>query len=141
MTPVAFDMFLSQLLADCQCVLESKGADYASKADRLDNFKQAANDVGLAPLEVWSVYFLKHIAAIKAYLRDGEVQSEPIRQRFIDAINYLILGLALIEEKQAPDVQSKLPEVNLATKPDVAFQEAGRRAEFEKSRGIRPQGL
>ena len=61
-------------------------------------FKQGAIRIGLTPLQVWAIYFYKHIAAIETYVKNGSVSSEPIEGRIADAINYLILLRALIEE-------------------------------------------
>lgn len=81
----------------------TKGNDYAGDDDALNNFKTAALRVGLEPTQVWGVYFLKHIAAIETFIKDGNVKSEPIEGRVQDAILYLFLLLGLIVEKeQAP---------------------------------------
>ena len=67
--------------------------------DVLHNFKEVAVRLGLKPIEVWGVYFLKHIDAITSYVKDQEIpQAEPIETRFADALNYLKLGLAIIYE-------------------------------------------
>ncbi len=97
-------------------LLISKGAEYASDTDRLANFKLNAERLGLSPLQVWAVYAFKHVDAIQSYSQKihaspdipvpvkmravDRVLSEPIEGRFHDLINYMILGLALLEEMQ-----------------------------------------
>ena len=83
-------------------LLKLKGADYTGgNEDRLNNFKESARALNLTDLEVWAVYFLKHIAAITTYVKDGKVQSENIKGRIDDAINYLYLLEGLIDDKRA----------------------------------------
>ena len=83
-------------------LLELKGADYTGgNADRLHNFKDNAKILDIDPETVWAVYFMKHIAAIMTYVKDGKVQSENITGRIDDAINYLYLLEGLIEDKRA----------------------------------------
>lgn len=100
-------------------LLIRKGAEYASDLDRLDNFKKNAALLGLSPLQVWSVYAFKHVDAVQSYMRkihDNSLDhagtgtlranifsvdnslSEPIEGRFHDIINYMYLGLALLED-------------------------------------------
>ena len=100
-------------------LLIRKGAEYASDLDRLDNFKKNAALLGLTPLQVWSVYAFKHVDAVQSYMRkihdkslnhagNGTLRdnsfsvdnklSEPIDGRFHDIINYMYLGLALLED-------------------------------------------
>jgi len=48
-------------------------------------------------MEVWAVYFNKHVDAINTYVSTKQ-ESEPIESRFADIINYCVLGLGLITE-------------------------------------------
>lgn len=76
----------------------TKGHDYAGDEDALSNFKDQAVDAGVTPVQVWSIFFGKHLAAIKTFVREGDVQSEPIEGRILDAILYLYLLMGLVEE-------------------------------------------
>ena len=81
-------------------LLLRKGADYTRHdVDRLSNFKRNATSIGLTSLQVWAVYFNKHIDAIMAYVKTGKAESEAITGRIDDAINYLYLLEGLIEEE------------------------------------------
>jgi hypothetical protein len=66
--------------------------------DVLTNFKRIAERLKINPLKVWAVYFNKHVDAINTY-SDSGLEAEPIDTRFADALNYLYLGYALIEEQ------------------------------------------
>lgn len=81
-----------------------KGHDYAGEDDALSNFKESARAVDVSPLVIWFVYFDKHMSAIRTFIREGAVQSEPIEGRIQDAILYLYLLMGLVEEMQNVDL-------------------------------------
>lgn len=91
-----------RLLEDCLKMMASKRPGYTVGAsDHLANFKRVAERSNLTPQQVWLVYFLKHIDAIQSIMAKPELpMSEPARGRFIDAINYLLLGWDLWEGAQ-----------------------------------------
>jgi hypothetical protein len=82
----------------CREILDKKGASYAGKSDKLANFKRIAERLGVSPLVVWSVYFMKHVDAILQYVKDGVQSPEGIAENFKDARNYIDLGYALGKE-------------------------------------------
>lgn len=77
----------------------SKGEEYSNSADQLANFKRQAADLGLTPEQVNVVFLNKHLDAIKSYVRTGRTLSEDIMGRIDDAILYLMLLSAIIEER------------------------------------------
>ncbi len=97
------DADLDGLLEQCFKVFKVKGDDYTiGNADRLHNFRTNAEFVGLDMMQVWSVFFYKHLAAIFSYVKTaGKSQSEPIEERILDAINYLLLFYKMVKERQA----------------------------------------
>lgn len=100
-----FDKLLAETLESCKDLMVSKGGEYAHGDDRLDNFKRNAVLLGLTPEEVLSIYLGKHMDAIHTYVKDirlgrDRVRGESILGRFDDAINYLILGKALVVERE-----------------------------------------
>jgi len=95
------DPKLFNLLNDCIKILDVKGNDYtvgAGDKDRLFNFRSAAQQIGGSMLQVWYVYFYKHLTSVQRYVKDGKVESEPIRERIKDLINYLYLLTLIIDE-------------------------------------------
>jgi hypothetical protein len=95
--------FASAVMA-CWKIYDHKGADYTrgkGDLDRTDNFKMAADNNGITPLQAWGVYFYKHISAVWRFLKDGKVESEPIEGRVHDVINYSILLLLLVKEMRS----------------------------------------
>lgn len=108
------DEFLAHvesLLTGAREIMEAKGAEYANDDDRCENFKIAAELLGVDPLTVWAVYFFKHISSIMTFVKVGGDEtklSEPIEGRFQDAINYLVLGSALIcDRRREPQPSAK----------------------------------
>lgn len=78
----------------------TKGKKYTVGAnDRLKNFKDLMPRV--SPLQVWDVFFSKHLAAIRYYLATRENIGEDICDTHIhDAIMYLFLLEGLIKESR-----------------------------------------
>lgn len=100
MTQEEFTNIVNKIFQDSKALLATKGNDYTDGEDRLSNFKNNASKLGLTTMQVWGVYFLKHIDAITKYCATNKLESEPIDSRFLDAINYLILGYALMKESR-----------------------------------------
>lgn len=99
------------VFARCLELTEKKGNDYSKgNQDVLKIFKESADEFGVS-LFVGIGYFLKkHINAVYHYCKTGgQSESEPIRERVVDAINYLTFILAAIEEEEANKEQKKAP--------------------------------
>jgi hypothetical protein len=109
------DADFDDLFNRCREVLKVKGSDYTSgkgtpgsnRADRLANFYTAARAFGINinVFTVWWVYFFKHLSAIVTFIQVGKVESEPIKERIVDAINYLGLLHKLILHEQEQEKQ------------------------------------
>ena len=105
-TAADYKSVLDDIWDKIQALQVIKGGEYAKDLDRLDNFRSAATALDLPMETIWLIYFNKHIDAIKTYVRDVQhgnadrPRSEPIEGRFLDAIVYLTLGLAILDEKK-----------------------------------------
>ena len=96
----------------CWEIYNRKGRDYTiDQADenRLYNFYEVAELTGQTPMQVWSVYFLKHVFAVMAFAKTGKVESEGIDGRLYDIINYAILGKQIVD-KEAEIAEAKRKE-------------------------------
>lgn len=89
------------LLKEAISISDAKGEDYRiGSSDAHENFKAVDKRLGQDAMDVLAVYMLKHQDAITNYIKTkGQSESEPIRQRIIDNINYLVLLGGLIEER------------------------------------------
>jgi len=95
-------------------ILEQKGSDYGKKNNINSSFIEVAKDINRKDIDkydVWQVFFNKHLIAIRTWLEDRSVQSEPIDARIGDAINYLFILWSmlkddnLLEQKQKPEIE------------------------------------
>ena len=90
-------------------IMNAKQPEYTNKSiDVLHNFKSTAESIGITPMEVWAVFFYKHIQAILSHAGDPHMhQAESIDSRYADALNYLFLGFAmLVEDSSKKDIIS-----------------------------------
>lgn len=92
-----------ELFIECKKVLKDKGADYSGDGDVHDNFIRNGQRLGLTKYQVWALYFNKHVDAINNSIKRSptypQVESEPLRGRVVDAINYLVRLESMIYEE------------------------------------------
>lgn len=97
------DADIDDMLRKCIKTLETKGNDYtqgAGDADRLKNFVDGGEQFDLPPEKVLGVYLWKHLCAVMRYIKEGQVESEPIESRIMDVINYMLLLHKMVKEKE-----------------------------------------
>lgn len=126
MTFEQFDSLQAALHVNIVSMTSTKGHEYANSDDRLANFKEVAAEIGITPEQVLLVYLKKHMRSVDAYCKNGKVFSEPIKGRIIDAILYLELLAALIEDRQMSDMSvfpENVGEIKRYTKETEAIYE------------------
>ena len=108
MNQEVFDKLRAVLHASATTIASDKRPGYTQgNEDVLHNFKAAATMAGTTPLQAWSVYFWKHVAAILSYAKDPTMaQAEPMLGRISDARNYLDLFYGLVEDQKSPPTHS-----------------------------------
>ena len=109
MTKKEYQETRKYILNKAQDIMDAKQPEYTNKSiDVLNNFKSTAESIGITPMEVWAVFFNKHIQAILSHAGDSSMhQAEPIDSRYADALNYLFLGFAmLVEDSNKKDIIS-----------------------------------
>lgn len=106
-------------------LIDTKGREYTGGAeqgndlDTLANFKRVAERTGLNALQVWGVYFLKHVDAIGTYLQDPTREtSEPITGRIDDARTYLGLLECLLVDLDPVEQRNSKPPYQLLVKAE-----------------------
>lgn len=106
-------------------LIDTKGREYTGGAeqgndlDTLANFKRVAERTGLNALQVWGVYFLKHVDAIGTYLQDPTREtSEPITGRIDDARTYLGLLECLLVDLDPVEQRNAKPPYQLLVKAE-----------------------
>src|ERR1035437_535677 len=104
MTHEEFDKYQNELLNKVVGMGVTKGKEYSNSESRFANFDRLAVELGLTNIQVAWVYTKKHLDGIASYCRTGQILSEPIGGRIVDAIVYLTLIAGMIEEdKSASD--------------------------------------
>jgi hypothetical protein len=98
MTNKEFDNLLTEQIEMCRNITATKGVDYSGDDDRLKNFKDAGEQVGISPERALGVYLIKHIDSIKTWLKRGELKGESVEFKIDDAIMYLLLLKGMIRE-------------------------------------------
>ncbi len=90
---------LNEFFDECKAILISKGKDYNPTNIAFDDLNEAAKDIDRGPIQVLWVYMSKHISAIRSFVRKGNVASEPIRSRLMDAANYCAM-MAVLQDSE-----------------------------------------
>ena len=76
--------------------------EYAhSEENVFANFERVGKAIDVSPDKTLMVYLLKHIDGITAYISGHKSQREDVRGRIKDAIVYLMLLWAMIEQKES----------------------------------------
>lgn len=96
-----FISLIEETMANVMQLTATKGEEYSRDDDQLANFKRAAKEAMISPNQAWVVFFNKHIDSIKTHAANPLVQmSEPINGRIDDAILYLLLYKAIVEDQK-----------------------------------------
>lgn len=108
MNPLQFDNLIQHFRELEDQILNYKRGEYAPSTDRLENFRSIQAISKFKMSEIALIYLLKHIQSIAVKVKNGdlnwemttEANTEGLKQRFVDAINYLYLLAACIEEEK-----------------------------------------
>ena len=82
-------------------ILKAKNADYTqgtAKKDRIAAFRRIGRDIDVPMTKVWAIFAQKHWGAVMKFVKDGQVESEPIDGRINDLINYFVLLGAIVDD-------------------------------------------
>ena len=114
-----------ELLTEASRILSQRTQAYAEDVDQLANIKQLATEAGIPAGKVWLILFNKGYTTIKKLMKGEVVPGETVTERFADAVNYIILGYALLQETNDP------VRVTPRVKDPLAEMEALRKFEEE----------
>ena len=92
---------MNQIWKEVQLTRDEGQKEYAHGVDNVfANFDRVGKALNISSDKTLMVYLLKHIDGITAYLSGHKSQREDVRGRIKDAIVYLTLLWAMIEEKE-----------------------------------------
>lgn len=101
MTHKEFSALLKRRIKLTQDTLDRKSKEYSTGADRLHNFKRAAEMNQTTPEKVLHGMLTKHLISYMDMLEsDKEYSREYIDEKFGDVINYFILCEAIFVERR-----------------------------------------
>ena len=95
-----YDKLRTKFIEETLSLSDTKRIEYTEgnhNDNVLWNFDNISSNLGIAPIEVLSVYLSKHISSLFSYFKTRKTYSEPIEERVKDIINYLLLMVAMIE--------------------------------------------
>lgn len=101
MTEYLGDIVFAKRFFDCMEMIRRKNADYTQgveKRDRIAAFRRIGGDIDIPMTKVWAIFAQKHWGAVMKFVKDGQVESEPIDGRINDLINYFVLLGAIIHD-------------------------------------------
>lgn len=107
-TVEAFKKLFNDFVSREEQILNWKTGEYTDNVDKLMNFRQIADFLGVSMSDVVLIYLMKHMQSIalavqsKNYVWDWEKEGgEGLKQRVADARNYLLLLSACLEEEKS----------------------------------------
>lgn len=114
MTKERFDILRDEFLEKEAQILYAKQDQYSSGNDALQNFREVAAFMGLKPSEVVLAYLMKHVQSISLAVRTRQYawdwntkEGEGLKQRIVDARNYLLFLAASLEEEVEANREGK----------------------------------
>lgn len=140
MKKTEFNKLVDKRIELIQSVLQKKGAEYANDKDVFHNFEEGTKMSFHDKREMvaWE-YMMKHMISIKDMIASKDAYSEHIiREKFGDAINYLILIEAMMLESNgiqqrfceavketSEKAEKKLAELNKTTPQERGVNQMG----------------
>jgi len=91
---------VQSILKEAAAVRQVALEEYAQSDNVFENFEDTAARLGLRREEVAYIFLDKHMRGIASYIRGKRDQRDSIRGRIIDALNYLLLLGAMLEEEE-----------------------------------------
>ena len=101
MTQKQMESLIKNIFEEVQDMRDAGQKEYAQTEDNVfSNFERVSKSLNLSRDEVLMVYLLKHVDGICSYIKGHKSQREDITGRLTDAIVYLTLLWAMIEENR-----------------------------------------
>lgn len=94
-----YKLIETEILPECFKIMQSKGEAYSGLEDKLGNFKRCGQLSGVSSKIALFIYAAKHWDAISSYIKGEYKDSENIKGRIQDLINYMFLLCGLLYEE------------------------------------------
>ena len=98
-----FEAVVEDQLEKCKSLLVAKGREYSTPADKLHNFKVAAEMQGITPRQALGGMMAKHTVSIFDMIQsENDFIASVWNEKITDHINYLLLLQGIVvEEREA----------------------------------------
>lgn len=96
---------IAKQISRCEYILMLKSQEYTPDNDKFKNFRIAAALTQTTPAKALWAMAAKHFASISELLQRDETNMELWTEKITDAINYLLLLRALLEEENEVDTR------------------------------------
>ena len=106
MNSIEFDKVLENRIRKIREVLQTKGKEYAL-ADKLSNFKRAADLEGVTSIQALLGFVAKHIIALYDFAKRDDISYGQWEEKLGDTINYMILLDGILIEEINNDLKVK----------------------------------
>lgn len=103
MNKTHYDEFFKHMISEIKHTRDAGQDEYASPSNVFDDFIQTAELTGTTPGMVLYTFLNKHMRGIGAFIRGRKSQREHVTGRIKDAIVYLMLLWAMVEEEEHKD--------------------------------------
>ena len=100
MNKTHFDKFFDYMIKEIKDTRDCGQDEYASPSNVFEDFVQTAELTGTTPGMVLYTFLNKHMRGIGAFIRGRSSQREDVTGRIKDAIVYLLLLWAMVEEEK-----------------------------------------
>ena len=100
MNKTHFNEFFKHIVEEVKQTRDSGQDEYASPSNVFEDFVQTAELTGTTPAMVLYTFLNKHMRGIGAFIRGQKSQREDVTGRIKDAIVYLMLLWAMVEEEK-----------------------------------------
>lgn len=105
MTVTDIKSVMQDVFNECYELREAGQKEYAGGSNGLGNFERLALELSMSREKILWVYLKKHLDGIVSYMNGHKSQRENVRGRINDAIVYLVLLRAMVEDNDKIEAQ------------------------------------
>ena len=115
MNKTHFDKFFDYMIKEIKTTRDAGQDEYANPSNVFEDFVQTAELTGTTPGMVLYTFLNRHMRGIGAFIRGRDSQREHVSGRVKDAIVYLMLLWAMIEEEESKETLNQEQADQMAT--------------------------
>lgn len=102
-----FDRFFEHMIQEVKETRDCGQKEYAKEGNVFEDFHQTSTLLGVSPFVTLYTFLNKHMRGIASWIKGHQSQREDVTGRIKDAIVYLFLLWAMIEEERMIDARTE----------------------------------